>query len=267
MATTPHYAVAVSTSESPDMQALGLSHAHLRDATAEVALHLMASGARLAYGGDLRPDGFTDLLFELVLRYGRRGDPHDHDSRRVTNYLAWPVHITLTADTLSDISSQLAGSGDLVCLTIDGRHLSPQAWPSRPVHDPGPEEWATGLTAMRRVMREATTARIVMGGRVSDYMGDMPGIAEEALLSLQARQPLFLIGGFGGCTRDIAETIVLRRPAVRHWRRRHEFEAFSASDLANGLSAEENETLAVTPHIDQAVALVLRGMHRLHLAE
>ena len=264
---TPHYTVAVSTSESPDMQAMGLSHAHLRDAMAEVALHLIASGARLAYGGDLRPDGFTELLFELVLRYQRRRDSDDHDTRRVTNYLAWPVHITLEAETLSDISAQLGGYCELVCLTIDGRRLAAQAWPSRPIRQPTSEEWATGLSAMRRVMREATTARIVIGGRVSDYMGHMPGVAEEALLSLEARQPLFLIGGFGGCTRDIAETIVLQEPALRHWPRRDEFTAFSSSDLQNGLSTEENATLAVTPHIDQAVALVLRGLHRLHLSD
>ena len=47
-------------------------------------------------------------------------------------------------------------------------------------------------------MRQETRARIVLGGRVAGYKGRMPGIAEEALLSLQAQQPVFLLGGFGG---------------------------------------------------------------------
>jgi len=34
----------------------------------------------------------------------------------------------------------------------------------------------------------------------------MPGIAEETYLSLEAQQPVFVLGGFGGCARDIAET-------------------------------------------------------------
>ena len=93
----------------------------------------------------------------------------------------------------------------------------------------------------------------------------MPGIAEEALLSLQKDQPLFLLGGFGGCTRDIAETLGLverwagSRPA---WPGRNLFEGFSP-ELNNGLTEEENATLARTPHIDQANILVMRGLHRL----
>ena len=51
-------AIGISVSESPDMRALGLSDGHLRDAMAEIALHLLASGNSLTYGGDLRN---TDL--------------------------------------------------------------------------------------------------------------------------------------------------------------------------------------------------------------
>jgi hypothetical protein len=59
--------IAISTSESPDMRALGLSEEHLRDAMAEIARHLLALGARLVYAGDLRAHGFSELLFELLL--------------------------------------------------------------------------------------------------------------------------------------------------------------------------------------------------------
>ena len=257
--------VAISVSESPDMAVLGLSDAHLRDAMDRLALHLLASGASLAYGGDLRKDGFTDLLFELVSRYQRE---ESEVQIGVTNYLAWPVHVSKEADELEEISHSLAGTGELVCLTQDGRRLEPSVWNQRELHKPTDEEWATGLTAMRRVMHEAVQARVVLGGRVTGYKGDMPGIAEEALLSLKEGQPLFLLGGFGGCTRDIAETLGLverRAGAYPDWLGRQKFEAFSSSDLSNGLSEEENATLARTPHIDQAIVLVLRGLHRLKL--
>lgn len=254
--------VAISISESPDMAVLGLSDAHLRDAMDRLALHLLASGASLAYGGDLRANGFTDWLFELVSRYQR---PASEVRIGVTNYLAWPIHISMDTDELEAISDSLAGTGELVCLTQEGRRLDPAAWSQRALHQPTDEEWAAGLTAMRRVMRGATQARIVLGGRVAGYKGTMPGIAEDALLSLQKNQPLFLLGGFGGCTRDIAETLGLAerwagsRPA---WPGRQQFKEFS-SDLSNGLSAEENATLARTRHIDQATVLVMRGLHRL----
>ena len=256
--------VAISISESPDMSVLGLSNAHLRDAMDRLALHLLSSGARLAYGGDLRAYGFTEWLFELVSRYRRETSEVQIG---VTNYLAWPVHIRMATDELEAISAGLADTGELVCLTQDGHHLDPSVWSKRPLHQPTNEEWAAGLTAMRRVVRRATHARVVLGGRVTGYKGVMPGIAEEALLSLRKRQPLFLLGGFGGCTRDIAETLGLidrwagSRPV---WQGREKFEEFS-SDLSNGLSEEENATLARTPHIDQANVLVLRGLHRLGL--
>lgn len=257
--------VAISVSESPDMSVLGLSDAHLRDAMDRLALHLLASGARLAYGGDLRKDGFTDLLFELVSRYQSETSEVQIG---VTNYLAWPVHVSKEADELEEISHSLASTGELVCLTQDGRRLEPSAWSKRVLHQPTAEEWATGLTAMRRVMHGATQARVVLGGRVTGYRGDIPGIAEEALLSLKGGQPLFLLGGFGGCTRDIAETLGLverRASSYPDWLGRQKFEAFSSSDLSNGLSEEENATLARTPHIDQAIVLVLRGLHHLKL--
>ncbi len=256
--------VAISISESPDMSVLGLSNAHLRDAMDRLALHLLSSGARLASGGDLRAYGFTEWLFELVSRYRRETSEVQIG---VTNYLAWPVHIRMATDELEAISAGLADTGELVCLTQDGHHLDPSVWSKRPLHQPTNEEWAAGLTAMRRVVRRATHARVVLGGRVTGYKGVMPGIAEEALLSLRKRQPLFLLGGFGGCTRDIAETLGLvdrwagSRPV---WPGREKFEEFS-SDLSNGLSEEENATLARTPHIDQANVLVLRGLHRLGL--
>ena len=63
--------IAISISESPDMSVLGLGDEHLRDAMAEIARHLLALGARLIYGGDLRQHGFSDLLFELVARHRR----------------------------------------------------------------------------------------------------------------------------------------------------------------------------------------------------
>lgn len=260
--------VAISTSESPDMPALGLSDAHLRDAMTEIARHLLALGARLVYGGDLRANGFSKLLFELVARHCRDTDEDDNRTC-VVNYLAWPVHIRMTMTDLEQFSADLVGSSELICLALNGTRLTLDERQGLAQIQPTDSEWATGLTLMRHIMRSETHARIVLGGRVDQYKGVMPGIAEETLLSLQIRQPLFLLGGFGGCARDIAETLGLvplwaaSRPP---WPGRREFEAFTAPDLNNGLTTEENATLARTPHVDQAVTLILRGLLRLNVA-
>ena len=256
--------VAISISESPDMAILGLSDEHLQDAMAEIALRLLSSGTSLAYGGDLRAHGFTELLFELLMRY--QGHPHHSGKIGVTDYLAWPAHIRMAAGDLAAFSSGHEGAVRLVFLARDGSRLEREQRLKLPSHEPDDDEWAEGLTGMRVVMRQETQARIVLGGRVEGYKGHMPGIAEETLLSLQAQQPVFLLGGFGGCTRDIAETIGLveRWAGSRgDWSARPSFERYSPGDLHNGLSDEDNAVLARTPHIDQAVALVMGGLNQL----
>ena len=256
-------AVAISVSESPDMRVLGLSDGHLRDAMAEIALHLLASGTSLAYGGDLRTNGFTRLLLSVLERYGDH--PRHHGRIAVTDYLAWPVHVRMTLEELRAFEDGHTPSAQLIFLALDGTQLERQERQALRAHEPSAEEWVCGLTNMRIVMRDKTRSRIVLGGPVEGYRGRMPGIAEETLLSLQAGRPVFLLGGFGGCARDIAETLGIADPwtgSGREWNGRQIFRTYSPENLCNGLSGDENCVLATTPHIQQAMTLVYRGLRR-----
>ena len=258
------HVVAVSTSESPDMAVLGLSGGHLRDAMAEIARHALKLGSRLVYGGDLRAYGFSELLFEIAARHHSFVE-NIEDRARVTNYLAWPVHILMSTEKLEEAAQALAGSAELVCLEMNGKPMEMRQRRQIKSRQPTDGEWSKGLTEMRRHMLRETDARIVLGGRTEQYKGAMPGIGEEALLSLQAGQPLFVIGGFGGCARDIAESLEIidqKMSDRRAWEGRNEFDVFSVASLNNGLSFEDNSTLATTPHIDQAIVLILRGLSR-----
>jgi len=256
--------VAISTSDSPDMAALGLGEGHLKEATAELAVQLLAADTNLAYGGDLRAYGFTQLLFQLVLRYTSTADLES--TVRVTNHLAWPVHIGIPVDRIEALAAELKGAAQIVLLQCDGTPMAMEARRSLRTHEPTKEEWASGLTAMREFQRSSTDARVLLGGQVADYKGRMPGVAEEAIVSLRGGQPLFLIGGFGGCARDVAETLgLVKRSSTSRgwWPGRRKFERWTGRDLNNGLSSQENEVLASTPFIKQAVMLILRGVHRL----
>ena len=255
--------VAVSISESPDMWQFGLSDDHLRDATAEVALHLLASGVSLAYGGDIRKPEFMQFLYELIGRY--RDHPQHNGTIGITDYLAWPVHISMDVNDLVPFSDPYAIVAEFVFLSRTGHRLSQEERLQLPTQEPNEREWAEGLTAMRTVMCEETHAYVALGGKVENYKGVMPGIAEEVCLSLEMCQPTFLIGGFGGCTRDIAETIGLvdlRANSHGDWPGRSRLCQYSVEDLRNGLSREENMVLAQTPHIGEAVGLITHGLRR-----
>lgn len=251
-------AIAVSTSDSPDMAGLGLQNEHLRDAMTEIARHTLALGAKVVYGGDLRADGFSNLLFELAARYRRDSQ---ESNLGVTNYLAWPVHILQEPEQLDRVAADLLGTAELRLLDIEGNDMGLEERRRLPSHMPTEAEWAKGLSSMRHTMLEKTYARIILGGRVDKFKGAMPGIAEEALYSLEAKQPLYVMGGFGGCARDVAEEIgVVDQRTLREWSGRDKFNSFKPSDLSNGLTDEENVTLANTPHIDQAIVLILKGL-------
>lgn len=257
-------AIAISISESPDMAALGLGPEHLRDAMAEIARHLLAMGARLVYGGDLRVNGFTELLFELVARYRRDADVGDARSA-IVNYLAWPIVVSKPAAEMRGLVDELAGLAELHFLDRQGGDLAPAALDGAVHPAVSDADWAVALSAMREVLTRASDAKIVMGGRTEGYKGRMPGIAEEALTALKAGQPLFLLGGFGGCAREIAVALKLfPQPASPpSWTGWNVFGRIDGAALRNGLTPEENATLVRTVHVDEAVALILRGLLRL----
>ena len=97
----------------------------------------------------------------------------------------------------------------------------------------------------------------------------MPGIAEEALIQLNQAGPLYVLGGFGGCSRDMAVAMGLDRRSplagpTADWTAVDKFDGFGAGKLHNGLTEAENKRLAITVHVDEAAALVMRGLFKLY---
>ena len=253
--------IAVSVSESENLERFGLSDFHVQDAMSKIAVFILSSGANLAYGGDLRRGGFAQLLFDLVLHYSRPGI----EETRVTNYLAWPVHTNIKYEDLYELKTELDGVAELALLKKDGSIMKLECRRTLNSGALTDDEWPAGLTAMRKTMCDESDARILLGGRVQGYKGSMPGIAEEALLTFESRQPIYLIGGYGGCTRDIAIDLGLLDSGTGsgiRWEGREQFDEFGIDNLSNGLTEEENRVLARTPRINQVIELILRGLER-----
>ncbi len=260
----------ISISESPDLGRVGLGMAHLSEAMIEIARHLLRFGASLAYGGDLRPGGFTRALFELVRGY-RRDAPK---TLPVADYLAWPVHRRWPQEQIAELEEEFAGGGRLILLDMEGSTLSGSMRRERLASyqlppDGESREWAEGLTAMRRTMTRECSGRLLLGGRVKGYKGAAPGVAEEALGILRAGKPLFLAGGFGGCTRDLIAALGYEK----NWPQRQADEIgpgyrevmaavgeFSIDDLNNGLSPAENAIVFEATDILRILKSLRKGL-------
>lgn len=252
--------VAISISASPDYAYLGIRDGHIAYAMAEIARQLMAAGAHLIYGGDLRANGFTEILFEISARHhilNSKSEP------AFTNYLPWAVHMLAAPTDLINLRESVSPFGKLVLLSRDGRREVP--FEKRLVlgqeDSLSAEEWAESLTGMRRLVAQQTDARIVLGGQIAGFKGEMPGIAEEALLSLKENKPVYVLGGFGGCSADIARCFGLSafdKIPERNWPGLDFFRNIGLVDC--GLDAAQRSHLATSPYLEVIIPYLLRGL-------
>ncbi len=276
--------VGVSVSEPSDeeLTSLGLSELHVRHAFIEIVRHVLAAGLSVGYGGDFRPQGYTEALLDLVRTYERTalsGPEH------LTCYLAWPLWTDLT-DT---DRAELANIATVVKVAAPAD--APDNLP--PIADRSPEErlWsALALTAMRERLASSVGAVVVLGGRITGQQGLFPGVIEEVMTALSAGVPLFVAGGFGGCGRLVARALHGEEPEELSldYQRQHtdrypdllnaaaragaapdysalvaDLSACGVDGLNNRLDESENYRLLVTDDVDEMIALVLRGLFKI----
>jgi len=282
--------IGLSISDSADLPMRGFGPAHLRDAASEFARFLLAAGATLAYGGDLRQGGFTEVLFELLTAYRAISG---ESVEAIRSYLAWPIHLDLNTAQRAQLKNTArfhpidppANVGIPTSGIVSAEEVPPTTPENRVA-------WARSLTAMRERMNAEIHARLLLGGQARG-LGKYPGLAEEALLALRAGKPLFLIGAFGGCAGVVIEALRGNKPAeftlnyqaadavpaaaielynsqvqpgdepIDYKALSAEFEKFGIGGLNNGLKVQENERLFTTTNLPEMIALVLRGIERL----
>jgi len=288
--------IGISISNSPNLAELGMNKNHLDNAMIEIARHLLSQGAHLSYGGDLRPGGFTEQLLELVWTYdNQQQEQHlmltleekaETASRRLTNTVAWPIHLNYSPAILAQhhLKSVFQFIDPPADLNLDEKQQKTFVPPDTSEHR---YWWCRNLTVMREQMAADIDARIVLGGQIRGYSGGIPGLLEEVLLAIRHKQPVFLLGGMGGCTRAIIDAIESRQSqeltveyqsenesyadfldyVAKHTENRIDYPAIVEAlqqagivGLNNGLTDNENRMLFMTPHVPVMVALVLKGL-------
>ena len=265
--------VGLSVSDSGDLGRLGLSTAHAEQAVGEVARAVLVAGGSLVYGGRVKPSGFTQYLMHEIRRYGRDDEP------ALTLCLAVPEHHKLSHSELDDIDRTLGTRGRIVCLDAEGREitgiLSSKARGPDALAEP---DAAHAYSSMRRYLAAITDARVLIGGKLSGFAGAMPGIVEEAIVAVQAQQPLYVSAGFGGAAALVAQRLQLddlswapedfpaRPDDERIDRGLQMLDAAAASSgwnaMSSGLDEQGVRQLAASHRASEIASLVVRGLAR-----
>jgi hypothetical protein len=225
--------IAISISYQRDnLLSRGMGLDHLKELLVRIARPILRQGASLAYGGNWkeRDDNFTYELLRLVAAEQEdnsfTGEEAALTIGKVYNHLAWPHYLEVTPR----IEAQWINSCRIVRVTQQDAGIAAEdIVPDADARDAAQEpraiyNSAVTLSAMRRSMMvdsvqpipglqrsdivPAVVARILLGGKMSDYTGFVPGVFEELLVTFAAERPIYLLGGFGGAAEVLADAIL-----------------------------------------------------------
>jgi hypothetical protein len=265
--------VGVSVSGSPDLERLGLLEEHFRLALGEITRAVLVAGGGIIYGGHLQPGGYTGFLLSELHRYAV--PPRADEPPQLRLCLSWAEHRRVALSVLRETNDALDLSGRLTCLSVDGHPLADfEAGRGEEPEEPDQLIVRQSLTGLRRYMTEHQHGRVFIGGRRQQAQGTVAGLVEEAIMALDANQPIYLAGGFGGATLDIAGALGiddgswLPRTADDQADGSHHVERMTARpgwrERANGLTREQNRWLAASHRPGDIAALVTLGLGTLH---
>jgi hypothetical protein len=299
--------ITVSISESDDARRYGLSKDHFDTLTDEIHLYLLLAGLKIAYGGGLKGDStigsnFTLRLFELVRAYSKLAEGVNSRPLKeaILNIAPWPLYLDYGENEWALFSGEIADykSAPRPNLPWSDDEIFPLVVKGRVLRSDTPLRryaWSMGLSAMRELITEHSQARLVIGGKLKGFAGLVPGVVEEAWISLRTKQPLYLIGGFGGAARAVSDRLLGReRPEfTEDWARQNipdydeakamyakygiEFHSLGrigtdieesgkaglAMALNNGLNETENRELIHCTEPRRIIELTLTGLSRL----
>ncbi|WP_160168397.1 CHAT domain-containing protein [Novipirellula maiorica] len=179
---------------------LGQTFLHLQDATVQITRALIGGGASISYGGGFkigRATSMSPLLGELIEAYNETAI---NPAQRLRMFQSANAKLEDIPETVRCHLRHLGKSSDLA----DARIFNDEELAQLP--------FGMVYSEMRAVMTAETDARVAIGGQLfpkdaddsSGYGGRFPGIAEEVFRALEAKQPFYLCGGFGGLTRRLA---------------------------------------------------------------
>ena len=297
----------LSISTPPEMLIESDPDKLINSLTFRIASSILLEGGSLVLGHRWKPEGIMEhLAFQACdsRSYSPFGPTEESTKPAVSihNIIAWP-------DTLP------SGDRNADRMIRDGileiRQVLPPGLPLDQLDPDHAKALATdlgkfarirALTAMRHEIVRVTDARICLGGASGKSASRLPGLIEEALLTCQARKPLYISSALGGAAKAIADAILHRRmsddaramfftpiPIVKlfgdmapaypvpqdegpstetGWNALAFFQSLPLVALGRqaGLSEEEYVVLLTSPDVQRVLGLAMTGILRLRTA-
>jgi hypothetical protein len=239
-APTANNVIAFSVSYQHDnLLARGMGLEHLRELVIRLARPMLRQQTILAYGGNWKDteDNFTFELLRLISAEQQDNTAGGPDTSlqiaKLYNHSSWPNYLDVT----TQIEAQWINCCQIIRVTQqDAGFVGADVIPDADARNRQPRtifNTAVTVSAMRRLTMDGTwiaipdvpqrerihpvVARILLGGKADSYSGFLPGIFEEALVTLERQRPAYILGGFGGAAELLADAILapgVDRPEV-----------------------------------------------------
>jgi|GEM_PF-890800 len=198
--------VAISTADLPTPE-----NQRRADLLVEILVtELLRVGFNIVYGGDPHRRGLTERLVQAS------SGPLGYRVPRLKAYVL--------ADNVVETSGDFADGFEQVRIRAEGSR-------------------AEQLARMRERSTQETVARIAIGGSPHPSAQNVSGVLDEIATSLAHGQPTYIVGGFGGAAKVVANGL-----------------SHSSRELNNGLSSVQNHELQYTDEIHRVIHLILTGL-------
>jgi hypothetical protein len=296
--------LAISVSECADISRFGLDELHYRDFIKDLNRYLLIKGATMVYGGHLAYEGFTQVLMNLVIAHNRQDNFAPFN--RIENYVGWPVPFSKKDKVDAKQGAKLIRipRPDGICEELEPEFKADPEYFSAELSPRHRYAWARGMTAMRQAQTQTCDARIVVGGTFSPtlktladgkqkeswYASQIPGVLEEIMTSLEAEQPVFVIGAFGGVAAMVVDILegkdrpemtwefqknapyaqemreIYNQKNEHYWdydKMREFLLQKKIAGLNPGLTKDEHVELFHTTSIERMIELIIKGLDEL----
>ena len=280
--------IAFSVSYQRDnLLARGMGLEHLKELLIRLARPMLRQQTILAYGGNwkIAEDNFTYELLRLISAEQQDNSAGGPDTNKqiakLYNHTSWPYYLDIT----TQIEAQWINCCQIIRITqqaagFSGAEIVPDADAKNRDNPKTIFNTAVALSAMRRLTMEGTSiaipdvptpeiihpvvARILLGGSADSYVGFLPGIFEEALVTLRKGRPLYILGGFGGASELLADAILDRgndRPPVLTlaWHRERNADLVKLLDSTRNLVPPPNRFSSTEDLLDELFVLVKKA--------